>query len=114
MLKTVEFLNSESSLLDDGPQCAFRNIFSRMIGDNRSPVRRGIIPDFVAALGMAVKDKSGLTQFTDGFGGLQGRQGCHISKGTGIFILNLVVGVCNDVNSFGIGSLCSMHDSIIL
>ena len=44
-----KFVNTESGLVDNGAQGAFRDVFPWVIGNNGSSVSFGIIPDFMAA-----------------------------------------------------------------
>ena len=113
-LRAVEFFNGKTGLLNYGSQSAFGNIFSGMVRDNCSFAGVRVIPNFMASFGMAIKNKTGFTQFTDNFARSQRRDRSHISKGTGIFVLNLIRGAWAEINFFGIGSLCSIRDSIIL
>ena len=64
-LKSYEFINSQSSLLNDSTQCAFGNIFPGVVGKSSSPVSVRIIPDFMTPFGMAIEYKTSFTQFPD-------------------------------------------------
>jgi hypothetical protein len=48
-------------LLENGPQRSFRHV-AGMIWNRCVPVRRGAVPDFMTARGLAVKLKSGRLQ----------------------------------------------------
>ncbi len=63
MLKTVKVLYGKTRLFDYRTQCAFGDVFTRMVGNDGSSVGGRIIPDFMASFGVPVKEKAGLTQF---------------------------------------------------
>ena len=114
MLERIKFFNSKSGLANYGAHSAFGNIFPRVVRNYSSSAGMRIVPNFVATLGMTVKCKPCFTLFTDNFTGIQGRNRGHISNGTGILVLNLVERTRADISVLGIGSLCSIQDSIIL
>lgn len=89
ILKADKFFNCQAGLLNNRAQSTFRDIFSGMIRDYGPSTGIRVIPDFVASFSMPVKYKTGFAQFMDNFAGIQGRQNTHISKGTGIRVLNL-------------------------
>ena len=108
-----KFFRGNTRLLDDGMKSPFMDIFPRVVRDNGSSVGRGIIPDFVATFGMAVKDEASFSQFANDIDWFQRWNLCHFSNGTGIFVLNLIWEFEVATNSLGRGSLCSIQDSII-
>lgn len=113
MLKFYKFFHAEPRLLNNGSQRPFSDIFTGVVRDDCSLARGGIIPDFMTAFGMAVKNKARAPKFAYDINRSIGRKRRHISNGTGILMLNLWRGIWSASNSFGIGSLCSIWDSII-
>src|SRR3989338_9040757 len=112
-LKINELFNRKPGFSNDGSQCSLGNVPPRMIGNNRSPFNGRVIPEFVAAFGVAVKSKAGLAQFPDDFERLQGREVGHASNGTGILVSKLDD---KDIETkpSGIGSLFLTRDSMSL
>ena len=66
-LKAGKLAGAEAGLFDNGHECFFRNIFSRMVWDNGSAMRCRIIPDFMAALGVSVKYKTRFAELANYF-----------------------------------------------
>ena len=113
-LQISEFLNAKPSLTDDSTESTFRNIPAWMVRHYSVSVRRGIIPDFVAALSVSIKDKASFAKFINYFRRFKRRKAAHFSTGTGISTSNLKWGFSPLVRFFGSGSPFSMQDSIIL
>lgn len=111
--KTIKFFYAQTGCFYYRAQSTFRNIFPRMIRNNSYSMCCRIKPNFMAAFGMTVKNKAGFTQFMDNLTWFKGRKITHLSKRTGMLVSNLCDGGRLERIIFGIGLLCSMHDSII-
>jgi len=114
VLKIHKFLDTESGLLNNGTQGSFGDIFSRVVGNDGASACCWIKPDFMASLGMPVKDETGFSEFANDISGFKRRKRTHASTGTGILKTNFLWGANFRVMPLGIGSPCSMQDSTIL
>lgn len=96
-----KFFNGDAGLMKDGPQGSLGDI-AGMIGNGGSSSRHGIVPDFMASLGLAVKSESGFLEFMNKVPNRDGWQSAHRTTATGMDAFTL----CDDVraNPLGRGS----------
>ena len=114
-LETKELFNGQAGLLDDGTQSTHGEVASRMVGNDGATMRHGVVPDFMAAFRVTVKDKASFTQSSNNVNGPQRRKARHVSTGTDTVRETFVRGFLPNVrrvNWMGNGSLCSKHDSM--
>lgn len=104
--------NRQPRLPNNGPQCSARDITSRVIRYDGSPVCHRMIPDFMTSFGVSVEHKTGFPQLADNLGGCQRWKAGHVSIGTGMATSTLAWGRLRTVKALGSASLCSMQDSI--
>lgn len=114
-LQMQELFKGQTRLLDDGAECALGKVSSWMVRNDCAAATDGIIPDLVAPLRVAVKDKAGFAQSSDDVSRPERGESCHDSTGTGtvneIFARRFFPKEIRE-SSRGRGSLCSRQDSM--
>ena len=108
-----KLFDGQTSLPDDGAQCASGEILSGMVRHDGASVCGRMIPEFVAALRLAVKDKPGFAELPNDVRGAERWEARHVSMGTGMVTSSFARGRLPIMRLLGRGSLCAMHDSMI-
>jgi hypothetical protein len=114
-LQTQKLVDGQAGLLDDGSQRSFGKVSARMIRYNGSTASGWVVPDFMTAFRVTVKDKTHLSKSSDDFNGSEWRKSRHDSTGTGTVNETLAPRFFpKDIrdNAMGRGSLCSRQDSM--